>query len=131
MIILDTCTLVFDALAPERLGTHARRAIEEGEANGSLACSDISLWEIAMLVAKERLDPGTDALSFLKLVLASRVIQPLPITPEIAKIAATDALFAHHDPADRIIAATALHYKGPLVTCDEALQAVKGLKIIW
>ena len=131
MIFLDTCVLVFDALAPERLSAEALRAIEEGEENGSLACCDISLWEIAMLVAKGRLDPGTDVLSFLKLVLASRVIRPLPITPEIAKISAIDALFAHHDPADRIIAATALHYGGPLVTCDQALQAVKGLKIIW
>ena len=131
MILLDTCVLVFDALAPERLSAKALHAIEEGEENGSLACCDISLWEIAMLVAKGRLDPGTDTLSFLKLVLASRAIRLLPITPEIAKISAIDALFVHHDPADRIIAATALHYGGPLVTCDQALQAVKGLKIIW
>ena len=131
MILLDTCALVFDALAPERLSAEALRAIEEDEENGSLSCCDISLREIAMLVAKGRLDPGTDALSFLKLVLASRVIRPLPITPEIAKISAIDALFTHHDPVDRIIAATALHYEKPLVTCDEALQTVKGLKIIW
>ena len=131
MILLDTCALVFDALAPERLSAEALRAIEEGEENGSLACCDISLWEIAMLVSRGRLDPGTDDLSFLKLILASRAIRPLSITPEIAKISANDALFAHHDPADRIIAATALHYGGPLVTCDQALQAVKGLKIIW
>ncbi|MBU4581989.1 MAG: type II toxin-antitoxin system VapC family toxin [Proteobacteria bacterium] len=131
MILLDTCALVFDALAPERLSAEALRAIEEGEENGSLACCDISLWEIAMLVAKGRLDPGTDALSFLKLVLASRVIRPLPITPEIARISANDALFAHQDTADRIIAATALHYGGSLVTCDQALQAVKDLKILW
>ena len=131
MILLDTCALVFDALAPERLSAEALRAIEEGEGNGSLACCDISLWEIAMLVAKGRLDPGTDALSFLKLVLAARVIRLLPITPEIAGISANDDLFAHHDPADRIIAATALHYGGSLVTCDQALRAVKGVKIVW
>src|SRR3989339_1815518 len=120
LILLDTCALIFDALAPERLSAEAIRAIEEGEENGSLACCDISLWEIAMLVAKGRLDPGTDVLSFLNLVLASRVIRTLPITPEIAKISAIDSLFAHHDPADRIISATALHYEKPLVTCDEA-----------
>jgi len=130
LILLDTCVLVFDALAPERLSAEALRAVEKGEENGSLACCDISLREIAMLVAKGRLDPGTDVLSFLKLVLASRVIRPLPITPEIAKISAIDALIAYHDPADRIVAATALHYDKPLVTCDQALQAVKGLKII-
>jgi PIN domain nuclease of toxin-antitoxin system len=131
VILLDTCALVFDALAPERLGTEARRAIEAGDGNGVLACSDISLWEIAMLIAKGRLDPGTDTLSFLKLVLASRMTRPLPITPEIARISADDSLFVHHDPADRIIAATALHHGGPLVTCDEALRTVKGLKTIW
>ena len=131
MILLDTCALVFDALAPERLSAEALRAIEEGENNASLACCDISLWEIAMLVAKGRLDPGTDALSFLKLVLAARVIRPLPITPEIAGISANDALFAHHDPADRIIAATALYHGGSLVTCDQALRAVEGLNITW
>ena len=121
MILLDTCALIFDALAPGRLRAEALHAIEEGEESGSLACCDISLWEIAMLVAKGRLDTGTDTLSFLKLVLASRAIQLLPITPVIAKISASDALFAHHDPADRIIGATALHYGGQLVTCDQAL----------
>jgi len=50
--------------------------------------------------------------------------------PEIARISANDVLFAHHDPADRIIAATALHYGGALVTCDQALRTVKSLKII-
>ena len=131
MILLDTCILVFDALAPERLSAAALRAVEENDKTGALACCDISFWEIAMLIAKGRLDPGTDAVSFLKLVLASRRIQPLPITPEIAHISANDVLFAHHDPADRIIAATALHYGLRLATCDEALHAVQGLKTIW
>jgi PIN domain nuclease of toxin-antitoxin system len=131
LTLLDTCVLVFDALAPDRLSAEASRAIEEGEEDGSLACCDISLWEIAMLVAKGRLEPGADTLSFLKLVLASRAIRTLSITPEIATISTSDALFAHQDPADRIIAATALYHERPLVTCDEALRAVKGLKVIW
>jgi PIN domain nuclease of toxin-antitoxin system len=58
MILLDTCTLIFDALTPERLSDRARKALELGEAEASLACADITLWEIAMLVGKGRLDPG-------------------------------------------------------------------------
>jgi len=131
LILLDTCVLVFDALAPERLSAKALQAIEEGEEQSALACCDISLWEIAMLVAKGRLDPGTEVLPFLNLVLTSRAVRTLPITPEIAQISAMDDLFVHHDPADRIIAATALYHEKPLLTCDEALRAVKGLKIIW
>lgn len=37
LILLDTCALIFDALAPGRLSAEALRAIEEGEESGSLA----------------------------------------------------------------------------------------------
>lgn len=32
MILLDTCTLIFDALIPKRLSPRARQALEHGEA---------------------------------------------------------------------------------------------------
>lgn len=131
MIVLDTCALVFDALTPERLSKKASRAIEEGEEQGRLACSDISLWEIAMLIAKGRLDPGTDALAFIRLVLAARAVRVIPINPEIASLSANHQEFLHFDPADRLIAATTLHCKGELVTCDGHLQNVKGLPVVW
>lgn len=69
MILLDTRALVFDALTPERLSGAAREALDRGEAEGTLACADISLWEVAMLVRKGRLDPGTDSASFCRLAL--------------------------------------------------------------
>ncbi|MDZ4165712.1 MAG: type II toxin-antitoxin system VapC family toxin [Smithellaceae bacterium] len=131
MILLDTCVLVYDALAPNRLTAPALRAIEEGDKNTTLYCSDISLWEIAMLISKGRLDPGTDTLSFLKLILSSRMIRPLAIIPEIAQISSNDGMFIHHDPADRIIAATALHYRIPLVTSDASLKNISPLTTIW
>jgi PIN domain nuclease of toxin-antitoxin system len=40
-------------------------------------------------------------------------------------------LFSHKDPADRIIAATALHYKAPLITADDKLRAIETLEVIW
>ena len=55
VILLDTHALVFDALAPDTLSRRARQTIDEGDAAGNLACSDISLWEIAMLISKERI----------------------------------------------------------------------------
>ncbi len=95
MIILDTCTLIFDALSPDKLSSKALRAIENGEKQGLLACSDISLWETAMLISKGRLDPGTDAVSFIKLTLSARSIQVLPITPEIAYLSSSHKAFVH------------------------------------
>ncbi|MDD5306546.1 MAG: type II toxin-antitoxin system VapC family toxin [Deltaproteobacteria bacterium] len=121
MLLLDTCALVFDALAPKRLSAKARATIEREAAAGSLAVSDISLWEIAMLVERGRLDPGTDAASFCRLALRARNLTVLPITIEIA--VRSVALSLHGDPADRLIAATAIEHRATLVTTDERLLA--------
>ncbi len=61
LVILDTCALVFDSLTPDRLSSPAREAIEQADAAGELACSDISLWEIAMLVERGRLNVSVEA----------------------------------------------------------------------
>lgn len=50
MIVCDTHALVFDALAPKLLGSEAARVIEKSHRTGDLACADISLWKIAMLM---------------------------------------------------------------------------------
>ncbi len=131
MIVHDTCILIFDALTPERLSSRALAAIETGEENGLLTCADISLWEIAMLIGKGRLDPGTECRIFIDLMLAARGIRTLPVTPEIACLSVSHPALVHHDPADRLIAATALNARATLITCDERLLGVKGLKTVW
>ncbi len=131
MLILDTCAIIFDALEPSRLSLKATKETTKGDNEGMLACCDISLWEIAMLVAKGRLDPGTDAQRFIDLVLAARNIRVLPITAQIAAKSAMPDFCPHGDPADRLIAATALLSKAGLVTSDRKLAEVQSLKIIW
>ena len=130
MVVLDTNALIFDALQPKRLTARATRAIESATARDEIACSDISLWEIAMLVAKERLDPGVDLTQFLHDVIQARGLQVLPITPEIA-VLAQSGHFTHGDPADRIIAATAMHYKAKLVSADAQLRRLKVVEVVW
>jgi PIN domain nuclease of toxin-antitoxin system len=130
VILLDTCVLIFDALTPERLSAPAREALDRGEAEGQLACADISLWEIAMLIGKGRLDPGTDAATFCRLALDARGVQVLPITAEIAAASATIDLL-HGDPADRLIAATALTTEALLLTCDDKLRTSGAVKTLW
>lgn len=130
MIVLDTHALIFDALSPSRLSARARKAVEAGFARGELACSDISLWETAMLIARGRLSPGVDARQFLDDMLLARRIRVLPITTDIAVMSQSDA-FIHGDPADRLIAATAMLHQAPLVTSDARLRSIEGLKIAW
>ena len=50
---------------------------------------------------------STDALDFVRTVIAPRSLKVLPIAPAIADIAVS--LQIHGDPADRIIAATAIY----------------------
>ena len=130
MIVLDTCALIFDALTPDRLSGAARAALEDGEAEGILACADISLWEIAMFVSKKRLDPGTDSTTFCRLVLDARGTRVLPITPEIA-IGSVEVALALGDPADRLIAAAARFHHAPLVTADRNLRRSASVTTVW
>jgi PIN domain nuclease of toxin-antitoxin system len=131
MILLDTCVIIFDALAPEQLSKRASAELDKGRESGTLACSDISLWEIAMLMKKERIKPAMPPRNFLMDVIAANRLRVLPISPEIAWIANFNPEIKHGDPADRIIAATALQYKAPLLTMDTVLRGIKGISTIW
>ena len=87
MILLDTCVMIFDALAPEQLSKPATSELDKGRENGNLACSDISRWEIAMLMKKERIKSDMPPRDFLTDVIAANRLRVLPITPEIAWLA--------------------------------------------
>ena len=128
MVVFDTHVLLHDVLQPGKLSAKARRALA-GEA-GPRAASDISLWEIAMLIARGRIDPATDAVRFIEDIVAARELRVLPLTPRIAVLSQSDA-FEHGDPADRIIAATAIVHGAQLVTGDARLRKVKGLRALW
>ena len=54
----------------------------------------------------------------------------LPITAQIAVLAQSD-MFSHGDPADRLIAATALLHRAPLITSDVRLRKLKDVVTLW
>jgi PIN domain nuclease of toxin-antitoxin system len=86
VVVCDTPVLIFDALVPDRLTPAARQALEASADRRELACCDITLWEIAMLIAKKRLHPGTNAIQFIEDLLLARYVKILPITAEITAI---------------------------------------------
>ena len=127
MITLDTCSLVWLSLSPDRLSKNADKAIK----NNSLIMSDISFWEIAMLTKSGRLIIDTSYSEYIKLLLSSYSIQVDPITPEIARMSVEFDDSVNSDPADRIIAATSLVENAPLVTADKNLINAKVINTIW
>ena len=87
---------------------------------GRCAISVISVWEVGMLVAKNRLELKPDVAGWVQQNLkAPMFLQPL--TPDIALLSSTLPDF-HGDPADRILVATALHTAQPLVTADQRIH---------
>ncbi len=130
--ICDTHVLLYWADQPQRLSKPARTIVERGIEAGSLACADITLWEIAMLYARGRINnhAGVTATDYIRDILDAMAMSVLPITADIAELAQGD-FFTHGDPADRLIGATALVHRAPLVSADKNLRNIPGLRCIW
>ncbi len=128
MIVLDTHAWIWWAASPARLSARARAAID---AAGVVGVSAISVWELAMLVAKKRLELDRDVLAWARQALALPRVALLPLSPEIA--VASSALPAEFpgDPADRIIVSTAREGGAAVVSKDARLRGVAGLKTVW
>ena len=90
----------------------------------------ISLQTASQERGRLRLPDDVPAIEYLSRLLQALRLNVLPITAEIA-VLSRSPLFQHGDPADRLIAATALHGRWPLITGDEKLRALPALQCIW
>ena len=131
MITLDTHIIIWDALQPEKLSPKVRTTIDRANEMGEIVIADISLWEIAMLMAKKRLNIDTTYTEFISLVRAANHYVFESITPEIADLSVSLHSEINLDPADRLICATSIVRGAPLVTADSNLRASKLVKTIW
>jgi len=131
MILMDTCAIIWDALDPGKLTTKAKKSIDDADQNNALIISDISFWEIAMLIKKGRLEIDSSPANFINLFLQSRNIAVKSISPEIAELSVSFNKEINNDPADRIIVATSVIYNARLVTADENLLKNKLVDSIW
>ena len=129
MIVLDTCAVIWDALDADQLTTKAKNAIERHE-NELIVC-DISIWEIAMLIRKERLVVDLTASGFIKLLLEARNFQVQEITAEIAELSVNFGAEISNDPADRLIAATSTLRNAPIISADRNLRKATTVETIW
>ncbi len=128
MIVLDTHAWIWWVGEPQKLSARARHAIDATEALGVCA---ISCWEVAMLVAKRRLDLDRDVLLWIRQALAVPRVTLLPLTPEICVSSASLAQKSPADPADRLIAASALEHQAPIVTKDSRLRSMSQVETVW
>lgn len=129
MIFLDTHVLIWMASDPKRLSKNAREAIREAREKTGVAIAAMTLWELAWLAENGRIQVTGSVESFVR-ETASRVMVE-PITPEIAALAVQLPSGFPKDPADRLIAATAMVEGASLVTADERIRQAKVVQTIW
>lgn len=123
MIVLDTHVLVWAVEGDSRLGAAARHLIEDEAVNGRVLVPAISLWEIAMLVAKDRLALAQDIRTWTERILELDGIEIAHLAPLISLDAVGLPGSFHADPADRMIVATARHHQAVLITADRQILA--------
>jgi PIN domain nuclease of toxin-antitoxin system len=130
MVVLDTHAWVWWMLEPTRLSATALASIELADI---WMVPAISCWEVALLVQRGRLTlrPSDAAHDFLQEALSHGKTQLAPLTPAIAVRASQLGPDFHKDPADRLIAATALELNAPLVTRDARMRAFAALQTTW
>lgn len=130
-VMLDTHIVVWNALSPERLSEQAREVLALSDQPENMIISDISLWEISMMISKGRLHVDGGCQGFLNLLVQAYRLALIPVSPEIAALATQLPPDIREDPADRLIVATALAEKVPLVTADPNLRAARVVHTVW
>ena len=131
MIVIDTHALLWWVNDPTTLSRPAKKAIDAGVKSSSVHVSCITSWEIALLVERGRLRLALDVRDWLCRCEALPFLTFVAVSNAIAVESVRLPDFPHADPADRIIAATALSLGAPLVTKDDKLQNYPHLKTIW
>ena len=120
-IVLDTHVLLWALLQPEELSENIKQHINLAQDNSQLFLSSISLWEIAMLKFKKRINIYEPIKDFLESIANINGLFIKDITPEIAAESVSLMDDFHGDPADRIIVATAKCYGATLLTRDQKI----------
>jgi len=126
-VLLDTHTLLWAVINPEKLSRIAARIIDDK--TDAMLVSAASAWEIAIKVRLGKL-PGAEAFEhdFVR-ILDTLGYALLSIDAETA-LRAGRFPAAHDDPFDRILAAQAIALDIPILSLDPRLDQF-GVRRIW
>jgi len=131
VIVLDTHALIWWVDSGTKLSRRALQITRVKARRRELVVSAISIFEIVTLERRDRIafkNPVTEWLADLRKLPELSIH---PVTMDIAERAGGLGEVFPGDPADRMIAATALVLGAALITHDAKLRGVPNLETIW
>jgi PIN domain nuclease of toxin-antitoxin system len=128
LIVLDTHAWIWWwSEEPDALSAAAMRAIETAD---EIGISTLCCYEVALAERRQRVILDRDIRAWIASAVRDERVRILPPTVEIATQAAALA-WEHWDPFDRVIVATAIVHRAPLVTKDDRIRRFAGVTTIW
>jgi PIN domain nuclease of toxin-antitoxin system len=125
--LLDTHIWLWGSIEPNRLSNRVMKVLADRQ--NELWLSPVSIWELTILCRKGRFRVGPDVPAWVTRSLSQSRFREAPLTMDVA-LAISSIRFAHADPADQFLAATAKVFDLTLITADDHLLALPGIRVL-
>jgi len=126
-LLLDTHIWVWAVAEPAKLAPTVTKAIAN-RAN-EVWLSPVSVWEVLLLIKKNRLSTGGSADMWVSKALQAAPFLEATFTNEVA-LAVAQIQLPHRDPTDHFLVATAKVYGLTFVTSDKNILASKQISVL-
>jgi PIN domain nuclease of toxin-antitoxin system len=120
-LLLDTHVLIWLINGDAALSRKAKQEIDDASMSQETLVSVVCFWEIGMLQVKHRIRLAGSVSDWTHDAVNRPGITVAPLTPEITVAASFLPGRFHHDPADRMIVATARETGATLLTRDRRI----------
>lgn len=129
MILLDTHIWLWWLLGDGALKKSERAKLDELASEKKLAISWVTIWETEMLERKNRIELRPNFQTWIRYATDANICRVLPVDIEVVLAQRNLPENFHHDPADRLITATALLAECKLATHDQKIIASDAVEI--
>ena len=130
-LLVDTHTVIWYLFEPAKLSAAATKALTDADAAGArILVSAISLVEVRYLIEKAKIPAVVETDMGTALDDPAEPLELVPLNRDVATALAAIPRNLVPDMPDRILAATALALKLPLVICDARIQQAP-ITTIW
>lgn len=121
-LLLDTHIALWLDSGNDRLRHSTRALIDNCWRNGgTIFLSSVTAWEIALLVDTGRIELDIPVDAWIDRFLDRPGLEGVPLAHRAAACSYQLHHLEHRDPADRLLIATAIDLRCPLVTYDERI----------